>query len=187
MRSCALFRIRRSSNDYEEFDLMQIRTLLIAPDVDAQAANLAYEQIINMAGLSVTSVRYPATLRTIEDALERGQRRDFEVVLILAHGNSDGIILDGDRLDATGLCLIANRTRCEVMVLESCSSVTLANRVAKSTSASVLATIAPQPVSRAREVIVAFLGQLRAGHAPAAAFLRSALHDDNSIFLQSLI
>ena len=166
---------------------MQIRVLLIAPDVDVQAANLAYEQIVNMAGLVVASVRYPATLRTIDDALNRDRRTDYDVVLILAHGDDAGVILDGDRLDATSLCLLANRTRCEVMVIESCSSVALANRVAKSTGASVLATIAPQPISRAREVVVAFLDQLRAGHAPAGAFLRSALHDDNSIFLQSLI
>lgn len=166
---------------------MQIRTLLIAPDVDVNAANWTFEALINMSGLQVVTVRYPATARTIDDAIERQLRADFEVVVILAHGDESGVTLDGDRLDAVSLCTLAQRVRCEVMIIESCSSVALANAVAKRSGASVLATIAAQPIHRAREVVVGFMTQLRLGLTPAAAYLKTAVYDDNSIFLQSLI
>lgn len=166
---------------------MQIRTLLIAPDVDVNAANWTFEALINMLGLQVVTVRYPATQRTIDDAIVRQKRDDFEVVILLAHGDENGINLDGDRLDAASLCMLAQRTRCEVMVLETCSSVALANAVAKRGGASVMATIAAQPMARAREVVIGFLRNLTTGATPVKAFLQSAIYDDNSIYLQSLI
>lgn len=166
---------------------MQIRTLLIAPDVEINAANWTFEALINMPGLQVVTVRYPATQRTIDDAIVRQKRDDFEVVIILAHGDETGVILDGDRLDAVSLCMLVQRVRCEVMVLETCSSVALANAVAKRGGSSVLATIAAQPVTRAQEVVVSFMRQLTTGATPVRAFLQTAIYDDNSIFLQSLI
>lgn len=166
---------------------MSVHVLLIAPsEVTIPAVELAIEQINNTEGLQVWIVRNPVTLRTIDDAI-RMKRQPFDVVNILAHGQADHIRLDGERMDVASLLMIVEAARCELVVLESCSSVALANEIVKRTRASCMATIVEQGVARAREVNVNFLRALATGLPPATAFMRTALHDPNSIYLHSLL
>lgn len=166
-----------------------VRVLLVAPEGAPAGAAWGVEEIVSMEGLRVALVRSPAVMRTIESRIsEAGRQRWplFDVVAFLAHGTPTHLALDGEALDAASLLMLVEWTGCEVVVLESCSSVGLANEVAKRTKADCLATIVEQPVRRGREVIVGFLRALTAGGRPEAAFLRTAVFDANSIYLRTL-
>ncbi len=164
--------------------MAQIRVLLVAPEsLTYSAATYTVDQIASMEGLRVTLVRSPANLRTVG---ERVREARYDVVCILAHGEVGAIQLDGDVMDATSLLIIVNSSMCEVVVLESCSSVALANEVVKRTTADCLATISVQPAPRARDVLVGFLQALTTGMRPEGAFLRTAAFDVNSVYLRTL-
>lgn len=170
--------------------MAQIRVLLVAPESAPAVAAVGVEQIVSMEGLRVTLVRSPAVMRTVEAAIA-ATRRDrwplFHVLAFLAHGDERRLILDNDEVDGASLLMLVERVGCEVVVLESCSAVALANEVAKRTRADCLATIGAQPAPRGREVIVGFLRGLAEGGRPVEVFVRTALFDANSIYLRTLL
>lgn len=161
-----------------------ISVLLVAPVSDLVWVESEIETIVNLAGLRVRLVRRPATVRSVTEAIERSGPLD--VVVFSTHGNGDGLVLDDGQASIADVLMLVEMARCELAVLNSCSSVAIANAIVKITRCDVVATIEEQPDKRAWQVSTGLLRELVRMGTPVAAFMRTARHDDNSVYLRSL-
>lgn len=167
-----------------------ISVMLVAPQSDLPWVAVEVETISNLASehpdrLNVRQVCAPATLRSAVAALDRAGAVD--VVIFSTHGNGDGLLLDDGQIGAADVLMLVEMARCELLILNSCSSVAIANQVVKLTRCDVICTIQEQPDRRAWQVSTGVLRELVRGGGPVQAFMRTARHDRNSQYLRSLI
>ncbi len=162
-----------------------IRVLLVAPESDLEWVAAEVDAIASMDGLRVRLVRSPATVRSVTEKI--GQSESFDVLVFSCHGNESGVQLDDGMASLSDLLMWVDTSRSELAILNSCTSVALANQIAKATRCSVVATIEEQPDKRAWQISTSLLRELVRGGGPVQAFLRTARHDRNSIYVRSLI
>lgn len=166
-----------------------LRILLIAPQQTGfDEVDKTIEDMTSIEGLHIYLVRSPATLRTIRQKISevsRTFRQPFHVVNVLAHGDLRQIVLDdGDYLDDVSLRLVVMESGAELVVLQSCMGVALANAVAKHIRVPAIATITQNPVKRAYEMNVSLMQVLATGATVDRAFVKTAMNDENSILLK---
>lgn len=166
-----------------------ISVLLVAPESDLAWVAVEVETICNLASehpdrLNVRQVRAPATLRSATEAI--GRAGAVDVLVFSAHGGESGIVLDDGQIGAADVLMLVEMARCELLILNSCSSIAIANQVAKLTRCNVICTIEEQPDRRAWQVSSGVLRELVRGGGAGRAFMRTARYDANSVFLQSL-
>lgn len=162
-----------------------LRVYLVAPRSDLEWVDSEVDAIASMDGLRVRLVRSPATLRGVTEKIERYGAGD--ILVFSAHGNGSGVVLDDGQIGITDILMLVEASRCELVILNSCTSVAIASQIVKRTRASVIATIEELPDRRAWQISTGFLREVVRGGTPLSAFQRTAAHDDNSIFLRSLI
>lgn len=162
-----------------------IDVLLVAPESDLPWVGVEVDAITSMDGLRVRLVRSPATVRSVTEKIDRYGRCD--VLVFSTHGNESGIMLDDGQIGASDVLMLVEMARCELTILNSCSSIAIANQIAKMTRCSVVATLEEQPDRRAWQVSTGILRELTRGGNPVAAFMRTARYDNNSIYVSSLL
>ena len=162
-----------------------INVYLVAPRLDLSWVDVEADVITGMDGLRVWPVRSPATLRSVVEKIDKHGACD--VLVFSTHGNELGIVLDDGQIGVADVLMLVEMSRCELVILNSCSSVAIANQIIKLTRASAIATIEEQPDRRAWQVSSGVLRELVRGGGLIAAFMRTARHDPNSVYLRSLI
>lgn len=162
-----------------------IDVLLVAPESGLSWVGVEVDTITSMDGLRVRLVRSPATVRSVTEKIDRHGVCD--VLVFSTHGNENGIMLDDGLASTDDILMLVEMARCELTILNSCSSIAIANQIVKLTRCSVVATLEDQPDRRAWQVSTGILRELVHGGNPVSAFMRTARHDNNSVFLRSLI
>lgn len=162
-----------------------ISVMLVAPQSDLPWVAVEVDTIASMDGLRVRLVRTPATLRSVTDAIDHYGSCD--VLVFSAHGGDEGIVLDDGQISAADVLMLVEMSRCKLVILNSCSSVSIAGDVVKVTRSDCICTINEQPDRRAWQVSTGVLRELVRGGGPVQAFMRTARHDRNSQYLRSLI
>lgn len=162
-----------------------INVYLVAPQIDLPWMDVEVDIITGMDGLRVRPVRSPANLQRVTETIDRYGACD--VLIFSSHGNGDGIVLDDGQISITDVLMLVEMSRCRLAILNSCSSVAIANQIVKMTRSDVIATIEEQPDKRAWQVSTGVLREIVRGGGSVQAFMRTARHDQNSIYLRSLI
>jgi hypothetical protein len=160
-----------------------IGVLLVAPstNLDWQAAEV--EALINLTGLRVRLVRSPATHRSVMDMIDNV--RMVDILWFCGHGTAAGVILDDGLFDLASLTIAVEQSRCNLVVLNTCSSIALAGQIAKH-GTDAMATITDQDDRRAWMVATSFARDLVRGGLPSSVFLRTAAHDPNTQYIKAL-
>ncbi len=162
-----------------------INVYLVAPENDLPWVGAEVDAITSMDGLRVRLVRTPATVRSVTEKIDRFGLCD--ILVFSAHGNESGIVLDDGQASIADVLMLVEMCRCNLVILNSCTSVAIANQIVKLTRSAAIATIEEQPDRRAWQVSTGVLRELVRGGGLIQAFMRTARHDPNSIYLRSLI
>lgn len=162
-----------------------IDVTLVAPESDLPWVAIEVDTLVSMDGLRVRLVRSPATVRSVTEKIDRHGACD--VLVFSTHGNESGVMLDDGQASIADVLMLVEMARCELAILNSCSSIAIANQIVKMTRCSAVATLEDQPDRRAWQVSTGLLRELVRGGNPVSAFMRTARHDNNSVFLRSLI
>ena len=160
-----------------------MRVLLIAPhNPELQGQREEIRDIVN-SGLDV-EVLGPGNVY-ITDVI-RACRDDYDVLWFTGHGGREGVKLSGDQLLTPGqLTAIANGCNASLVVLNTCSSVSLAQRIASGSHADVIATISDEADATAYTT-GALLAEALADTGDAReAFKRVRTGNGNYVFIES--
>lgn len=163
-----------------------INLLLVAPASDLPEVRSEVQNLINLDRVRVRVVQRPCTGMAVLDAIDRYGR--FDAVHFAAHGGEAGVALDDGLWPGASLVQMVELAASEIIYLSTCDSVALAKRITQETSADCIATLAEQGDRRAAELATSFWRTVASVvEHPVTAYLRTARHDSNSIYVRSLL
>lgn len=164
-----------------------ISVLLVAPMTNLEAVDSEVESIVNLTGLlGVRLVRRPCAAHDVMAAIDRYRR--FDAMHIAAHGGHDGVHLDDGLWPVSSVVQAVAMCHSKLLYLSTCDSVAVAKHVAEMTNCDCVATLAEQADKRAAELATNFWRTVanEVQH-PPTAYLRTARHDNNTIYVSSLL
>lgn len=164
-----------------------ISVLLVAPVTNLESVDSEVEAIVNLSErLTVRLVRRPCSARDVMAAIDRYRR--FDAVHVAAHGGPDGVRLDDGLWPVSSVVQAVAMCHAELLYLSTCDSVAVAKHVTELSTCDVVATLAEQGDKRAAELAANFWRTVanEVQH-PPTAYLRTARHDNNSIYISSLL
>lgn len=144
-----------------------MKTLIVAPqqpDLAMQQAEV--QRLVNTldgAQVLLGAVTWPA----VADEIQRFQP---DILWFATHGNSDGIILSDVLVDGDMLASVTRGGSVRLIVLNTCDSRAVAERIHAATGCDVVATIGPVDDRHAFTVAQRFAALLLAGYDPHRAF-----------------
>lgn len=160
--------------------------LLVAPVSNLEAIDSEVESIGNLRVLNVQTVRRPCTAYDVMQAIDRYRR--FDAVHIAAHGGPDGVHLDDGLWPVSSIVQAVSMCKASLLYMSTCDSVAVAKHISELTNSDAIATLAEQGDKRAAELATNFWRTVanEVQH-PPTAYLRTARHDSNSIYVSSLL
>lgn len=164
-----------------------ISVLLVAPVTNLESVDSEVQSIVNLSKhLSVHLVRRPCAAHDVLTAIDNNRR--FDAVHIAAHGGPDGVHLDDGLWAVSSIVQAVVMCYAKLLYLSTCDGVAVAKHVSELTHSDVIATLAEQGDKRAAELATNFWRTIAREVAhPPSAYLRTARHDNNSIYVRSLL
>ena len=145
-----------------------MKTLLVAP----QQPDLAFQQqevqrLVNTLDGAKVLIGPIVTWANVADAI---QRTDPDILWFSTHGNDAGIVLTDTAADGDMLASVTRGTNVRLIVLNTCDSRSVAERIHAATGCDIIATVGAVDDRHAYTVAQRFAVLLASGQGPFEAF-----------------